>query len=43
MQPGSHWTFHVHGEHQITVKEVGDFLSNYERALVSPYIEAVVT
>lgn len=37
MQPGSHHTFGVHGDGEIKVQELGDFVSDPDLPLVRPY------
>lgn len=38
MQPGSHHTFLVHGDGEITVSEIGQFLQGVNEPLVRPYV-----
>lgn len=42
MQPGSHHTFSVHGDGQISVKELGDFVPGPDLPLVRPYVDETV-
>lgn len=37
MQPGAHHTFTVHGEGEIKVAELGDFIASPDLPLVRPY------
>lgn len=37
MQPGSHHTFLVHGDGQITVREIGEFMREVHEPLIRPY------
>lgn len=39
MQPGSHYTFTVHGEGEVKVKELGDFVDGPDVPLVRPYVD----
>lgn len=39
MQPGSHHTFTVHGEGEISVKELGDFVAGPDVPLVRPFVD----
>lgn len=39
MQPGSHHTFTVHGEDEISVKELGDFVAGPDVPLVRPFVD----
>jgi len=39
MQPGAHHTFLVHGEGEISVKEVNGFMSAPDLPLVRPFAE----
>lgn len=37
MQPGSHHTFLVHGEGEISVREIGPFVNEVSEPLIRPY------
>ena len=37
MQPGSHHTFLVHGDGEITVREIGEFMKEVHEPLIRPY------
>lgn len=39
MQPGSHHTFSVHGDGEIGVKELGEFVHGPDVPLVRPYVD----
>lgn len=41
LQPGAHHTFLVHGDGEIKVQELGEFVSAPDLPLVRPYIEEV--
>lgn len=38
MQPGSHHTFSVHGDGEIKVAELGDFVASPDLPLVRPFV-----
>jgi hypothetical protein len=38
MQPGAHHSFLVHGDGEIKVQELGDFVSEPNLPLVRPYV-----
>ena len=37
MQPGSHHTFLVHGDGEITVREIGELMREVHEPLIRPY------
>jgi len=39
LQPGAHHIFLVHGDGEIKVQELGEFVSSPDLPLVRPYIE----
>ena len=43
MQPGSHFTFSVHGEGEISVREVGPFIQAPILPMVRPYVPVSYT
>lgn len=39
LQPGAHCTFGVHGEMELSIKEIGDFVDAPKIPLVQPFVQ----